>query len=142
MIKLNCLILQKGKLAQRGTGTAPWSHSKFKPGWIWISAPIHPVRPPPPPQSVLSVQKHCAGAVIEPSVDWSWAGGGETEGSPVPVCLPVELSWAEAEWSVQSTDLGQENSCSRKGVASGLGSGDWTQAAFLLGRVTHWTGMP
>lgn len=108
----------------------------------------HPPRapPPPPPKSVLSVQKHC---VQGRSLSLPWTGGGPGRGGggdrgipSAPVCLPVELSWAEAERSVQSTDLGQENSCSRKGVASGLGPGDWTQAAFLLGRVTHWTGMP
>lgn len=57
-------------------------------------------------------------------------GEGGRQREPQWPCLPVGFSWAEAERSFQSTDLGLENLCSRKGVTIGLGPGDWTQGCF------------
>ena len=50
MIKCNCLILCKGKVAQRGLRTSPWSRSKLEPMLTLIAVPA--------PQPVLSGCKH------------------------------------------------------------------------------------
>lgn len=57
--------------------------------------------------------------------------------------MAVEFSCAEAEPSVQSTDVGQK-ACSGRGVTGGLGPGDWTQGclACLGGNTSEGLGVP
>lgn len=50
MVKCNCLILYKGKMAQRGLRTSPWSRSKLEPTLTLIAVPA--------PQPALSVCEH------------------------------------------------------------------------------------
>lgn len=112
MIKCNCLILYKGKAAQRGLRASPWSRSKLEAMLTLITAPA--------PQPVLSVCKHLWDVLRVSLVSLSWARwwvGGITEVKPSVSLSACEAfrrvfsNWAEVSWEHSP----ETKSCQQKG---------------------------